>query len=318
MKLSIIIVSWNVKGELIDCLRSIEENGPDVQFEIIVVDNASSDGTTEAVKKNFLNVTVIGNSENKGFAAANNQAIKIARGEYLLLLNPDTIVHKNAIDLMIKALDTEPQAGACGPKILDAEGEYCPSIGHLPTFRSTAYHWTFLRYFGIFRNHYKKLKETGNSYDKKTGVEQLSGSVLLVRKSVMEKIDSFDENFFMYYEDVDLCLRIRNAGWKILFVPEAVITHLGGKSSEQISAKKKYLLCSSAHYFFRKHRGKFSALLFGLFFKLGVVIKEIINIPAASLSCAFFIIFGNHEKLDRARKKVRNSAIFLVKYSWRI
>ena len=315
MKLTIIIVSWNVKDDLVNCLRSIEEHQPSVPFEIIVVDNASSDRTVETVKKNFPNVTVIANSENKGFAAANNQAIKIAKGQYLLLLNPDTIVHKNTLDSLIKVLDENPQAAACGPKILDANGEYCPSIGYIPTFRSLLYHWTFLRYLGIFRNHYKQLKRTHLSYDNIADVEQLSGSVLLLRRPVMKEIGLFDENFFMYYEDVDLCLRIRNAGWKIIFVPDAVITHIGGKSTEQVSEKKKFFLYSSALIFFRKHRGKFPTFLFSVVFKSGTIIKEIIIILSAIFVGLFYYFSDNRIKQKDIFEKAKKSAEFLHRYS---
>jgi GT2 family glycosyltransferase len=317
MKLSIIIVSWNVKDDLLCCLQSIKENSASESFEIIVVDNGSSDGTVDAIKENFPGVIVIANSENRSFSAANNQAIKIAKGQYLFLLNPDTIIHPQSLDNLIKVLDEKPTAGACGPRFIDTDGKTHSSVGYLPTFRSLLYGKTFFRSLGIFRSHYKKLTANKFNYDRQSEVEQLSGAALMVNRSVINEIGLMDENFFLYYEDVDLCLRIRKAGWKIVYVPDAVITHIGGKSTEQVSAKKKLFLYSSALLYFRKHRGKFPVFLFSLLFKSGVIIKEIIVISAASLSCVFFIISGNREKLTDSINKIKNSAVFLEKYSWK-
>jgi len=316
INLSIIIVSWNVRKELADCLRSVENNKPDCEFEIIVVDNASSDGTVEPIQKEFPHTTVIANHDNRGFSAANNQAIKIAKGEYLLLLNPDTIVHKNSLDNLIKALDENPDAGISGPKLIDENGILCPSIGYIPTFRSILYSKTFFRTLGIFRSHYKKLTAQNFNYDKQNKVEQLSGAALIVRHSVMNKIGNMDESFFLYYEDVDLCLRVRNAGFKITYVPTATITHIGGMSSIQISAKKRIMLYRSLFIYLRKHKGNFKTVLFGLIFKPGVIIKDMWNIFAGLATYIFSVLVFDRTRQKKTLAKVTNSAIFLVKYSW--
>jgi len=188
MKLSIIIISWNVEEALVNCLRSLEENQPCYEFEVIVVDNESTDGTVETIRKDFPEVVMIVNSENIGFSAANNQAIRIAKGRYLLLLNPDTIVHSQSLDNLVKVLDESPTAGACGPRIIDTDGKTCPSVGYVPTFRSVLYRKTIFRSLGIFRGHYKKLTANALDYDKQTDVEQLSGAALMVRRSVMNEI----------------------------------------------------------------------------------------------------------------------------------
>jgi hypothetical protein len=316
MKLSIIIVSWNVRKELVDCLRSIENNKPCCEFEIIVADNASSDGTVQAVQREFTHATVIANRDNRGFSAANNQAIKIAKGEYLLLLNPDTIVHKNSFDNLIRVLDEKPDAGMGGPKLIDENGILCPSIGYVPTFRSTLYSKTFLRTLGIFRRHYKKLTAQNFNYDEQNQVEQLNGAALMVRRAVMDKIGNMDENFFLYYEDVDLCLRIRNAGFKIIYVPTATITHIGGMSSTQISAKKLVMLYKSMFVYLRKHKGSFKTTLFGLIFKPGVIIKYIWNIFTGFAVFIISTLLFDSARRAKSFAKVTNATIFLVKYSW--
>jgi GT2 family glycosyltransferase len=317
MKLSIIIVSWNVKDDLLCCLQSIKENPASESFEIIVVDNGSGDGTVDAIGENFPGVIVIANSENRGFSAANNQAIKIAKGQYLFLLNPDTIIHPQSLDNLIKVLDEKPTAGACGPSFIDTDGTPHSSVGYLPTFRSLLYGKTFFRSLGIFRSHYKKLAATKFNYDRQSEVEQLSGAALMVNRSVMNEIGLMDENFFLYYEDVDLCLRIRKAGWKIIYSPDSVITHIGGRSSMQVSAKKRIMLYSSLFTYLRKHCGEFATGMFSLVFKPAVIIKDILSVFSGLIVYVFSVLTFNRKRQAKSLAKVINSAVFLIRYSWR-
>jgi len=316
MKLSVTIVSWNVKEELVNCLRSIEANRPGCEFEIIVADNASTDGTIEAVRKDFPQVRLIINKNNRGFSAASNQAIKIAKGEYLFLLNPDTVVHRYSLDNLVEVLDKNPDVGACGPKLIDEDSITYRSVGYIPTFRSILYAKTFFRMLGIFRGHYKKLTADNLDYNRQTDAEQLSGSALMVRRSVMEEIGLWDESFFMYYEDVDLCLRIRKAGRRITYVGESVITHLGGKSSSQISAEKRIMLYRSLFIYLRKHKGKSKTRLFGLIFKPGVIIRDMLNIFSNIVTYITSAVLFDRQKTSKSLTKIKNSAIFLSRYSW--
>ena len=317
MKLSVTIVSWNVKEELVNCLRSIEANRPGCEFEIIVADNASTDGTIEAVRKDFPQVRLIINKENRGFSAASNQAIKIAKGEYLFLLNPDTVVHRQSLDTLIRVLDENPDIGACGPKLIDENNIPYRPEGYVPTFRSILYAKTFFRMLGIFRGHYKKLTADNLDYNRQTDAEQLSGSALMVRRSVMEEIGLWDESFFMYYEDVDLCLRIRKAGRRITYVGESVITHLGGKSSSQISAEKRIMLYRSLFIYLRKHKGRQATALFSLIFKPAVIIKDILNLITSFTTYIFSVLIFDRNRQVKSLAKVINSAVFLTRYSWR-
>ena len=316
MNLSVIIVSWNVKDDLPACLMSLYENRPQADFETIVVDNASTDGTVDLLKEQFADVILIANTENRGFAAANNQAIRIAKGQYLFLLNPDTIVHPQSLDNLITVLDEKPTAGACGPRLIDADGTTHPSVGYVPTFRSLLYSKTFFRSFGIFRSHYKKVTANKLNYDKRSEVEQLSGAALMVRRSVFDEIGLMDEGFFLYYEDADLCLRIRKAGWKIVYVPEAVITHIGGTSSEQIPIGKYIMLYKSLFVYLRKHRGRFLTALFSVIFKPGVIIKDILSIFSGTIVFIISILLLNRKKMSKSLAKIKRSAVFLVVYCW--
>jgi len=316
MKLSILIVTWNVKNDLLNCLRSIEENRPGDEYEVIVVDNASADDTVSVLKRDFPNVELIANTETRGFSAANNQAIKIAKGEYVLLLNPDTAVHPRSLDNLIKVLDEKPTAGACGPRLIDPDGTTHPSVGYVPTFRSLLYGKTFFRSLGIFRSHYKKLTANKLNYDRQSEVEQLSGAALMVRRSVIEQIGALDENFFLYYEDADLCLRIRKAGWKILYVPKAVVTHIGGVSSEQIPLAKYIMLYKSLFVYLRKYRGRLATAFFGVIFKPGVIIRNVLNIFSGTVVLIISALLFDRKRMLKSLTKIKRSAVFLVQYSW--
>ena len=317
MNLSIIIVSWNVKEDLGNCLRSIEENKPREEFEIIVVDNASTDGSVDTIKKDFPDVKIIANSENSGFSAANNQAIRTAKGQYIFLLNPDTIVYPNSLDTLITFLDDHTDVGACGPKFLGSDGEVHFSVGYVPTFRSLIYGRTFLRSLGVFRRRHKELTARNFNFERTADVDQLSGAALMVRRPVMEEIGLMDESFFMYYEDVDLCLRIRKAGFKIVYVPESVITHIGGRSSGQVSARRRIMLYRSLFVYFRKHRGRFATGLFGLIFKPGVIIDHILNVISGFFAYLIFTLSFDNRRRLKSQNKIRNSAFFLGKCSWK-
>ncbi len=318
MKLSIIIVSWNVREDLVRCLRSIEENRPRAEFEIIVVDNASSDGTVAHIKHDFPDVTIIANKENRGFAAGNNQGIKKSRGQYLLFLNPDTIVHPLSLDVLMNFMDGNSDAGACGPKLLNEDGMTQPSTRRFPTFRGALYRHTAFRFLWIFRSEYEKLLMKDFNYDGQVDVDQLSGAALMVRRSVIDHVGIMDENFFMFYEEVDLCYRLKQAGWRSVFIPDAVITHLGGRSASQISVMNHILMLTSLLTFFRKHRGKLTTRLFSFVFKPAVILGNICNIAVGTVTYIFATVTLNKRIRAKNAAKVKNSAILLGKYSWQL
>ena len=318
MKLSIIIVSWNVKEDLANCLLSIEKNPASEPFEIIVVDNASTDGTVEAVKVNFPEVVVIANDKNRGFAAANNQGVEKARGKYIFLLNPDTIVHPDSLDVLVKFMDENSDVGACGPQLLNKDGTIQPSARSFPTFRGALYRHTVFRFLRIFRKEYKRWLMKDFDHDAQKEVDQLMGSALLIRKIVIDSIGLMDENFFMYYEEVDLCYRIKQAGWRIVFMPKAVITHLGGQSSGQIPVRKRIMMLTSLLEFFRKHRGRFVTAAFNLIFKPSVIIRDICNIVTSAVVYLLALITMNKARRLRVEAKFINSTVFVGKYCWKL
>lgn len=318
MKLSIIIVSWNVREDLARCIQSIRENSPCEEFEVIVVDNASSDGTVDSIKQDFPDVTIIANKENRGFAAANNQGIKKARGQYLFFLNPDTIVHPLSLDVLMNFMDGNSNAGACGPKLLNEDGMTQPSTRRFPTFRGALYRHTVFRFLGIFRSEYKKWLMKDFDYDREMDVDEVGGAALMVRRSVIDRIGGMDESFFMYYEEVDLCYGIKQSGWRTVFIPEAVITHLGGRSANQISVMSRILMLTSLLIFFRKYRGKLATGFFSCVFKPAIILRDICNVAIGAVTFIFATVVSNNGKREKAATKVKNSAILLGKYSWQI
>ena len=318
MKLSIIIVSWNVREDLLRCMRSIDENKPSCTFEIIIVDNASTDDTANMIKKSFSEVKLITNHQNRGFAAANNQAIEQSQGEYVLLLNPDTILHPKSLDILVRFMDNNKDVGACGPKLLNDDGTTQRSVRHFPDFCSALYRNTIFRTLRLFHKQYHRYRMLDFSYDRQMEVDILMGAALMTRRSIINEIGAMDESFFMYYEEADLCYRIKQAGWHITFIPTAVITHLGGQSSGQIPVRTRIRMLKSLLIFFRKHRGKFSTGIFNCIFKPAVILRDICNIASASVVYILATVVLNKRQREKSAVKIKNSAILLSKYSWQL
>ena len=318
IKLSIIIVSWNVCDQVKDCLHSIKSNPPGSGYEVIVVDNASTDNTVEIIKELFPDITVITNTSNRGFAAANNMGIKNSSGEYVLLLNPDTIVHKKAFDTLIEFMDKNQDAGACGPQLLNSDGTIQPSVRRFPTFRSTFYFYTVFRFLGVFRRHYKDWRMKDFDHKSRQDVDQVMGAALMLRKSTMDQVGIMDEAFFMYYEEVDLCYRLRLAGWRIVFIPSAVITHLGGQSIKQIPAQKRMMTLKSLLTLLRKHRGRLRMTIFTLAFKPSVIMQDALNLLINIVTYLFAIVLFDRDKRHESAQKISRAAYWLYRYSWQI
>ena len=316
MKLSIIIVSWNVKKDLENCLNSLYKNQPSYPFEIIVVDNASADDTVNILKNDFPEVMMIANRNNLGFAAANNQGIERAKGQYILLLNPDTIVHSGSLDVLIEFMDENEDVGICGPKLLNTDGSIQRSIRRYPSFRGALHRHTVFKSLGVFKSEYRRWLMKDFGQDGQRDVEQLMGAALMVRKSVLDEVGGMDERFFMYYEEVDLCYRIKQAGWRVVFLPQADITHLGGRSSEQVPVEKQLMAMTSLLKFFRKHRGKSMTAVFNCIFKPAIIIRVICDLVIGILSYIFSVVTINRQRREKSQAKVKASSILLGKYSW--
>lgn len=252
--LSIVIVSWNVKDLLEKCLQSIFKFQNDLNLEVIVIDNASADQTATMVKKEFPNVKLIANNINVGFAQANNQGIMASAGDLILVLNPDTEIIKNALARMVNFIQSNSKIGIVGAKHLNPDYTLQPSVRRFPSFWPIFFIFTKLA--KIFPNLPPVYSYLARDFDYKITqpVDQVAGSCLLIRKVVLDQIGLFDENFFTWFEEVDLCKRTKDGGWQIWFLAEAEILHAGGQSFNQLTTfKKQNIFFQSAFYYFKKH-----------------------------------------------------------------
>jgi len=316
MQLSIIIVCWNVRAELLNCLRSILANPPGCVYEIIVIDNAGSDGTADAVRRQFPAVKLIANDENRGFAAANNQGLESARGRYIFFLNPDTIIKNNSIDILLDYMQRNPEVAVCSPRLVFEDGRIQMTVRRYPSYTGALHRHTFFKVLGIFKPAYNKWLMKDFSYNEVAEVEQVIGAALMVRKEVLDNVGPMDDkNFFMYYEEVDLCYRIKQAGWRVMFVPDAEIIHLAGRSSGQVPVEKTIMAMTSLLKFFKKHRSRFSSTLFSWLFKSAFVLNEIIKLIIYAVIYTFGAVCFSSAIKRYAADKLRYSA-GLLKISW--
>ncbi len=254
--LSIIIVSWNVRDLLRTCLAALP-----CDAEVIVVDNASSDGSAAMVSAEFPAVKLVANSENRGFTGGNNQGLALAHGQYILLLNPDTLVQGDALATLVEYLESHPAAGVVGPQLRYGDGSPQSSRRRFPTLATAllestplAWHWPPER--NRWARRYHLADRPG---DVEQEVDWLVGAALLTRRAVLDKVGGFDEGYFMYSEELDWQKRVKDAGWKIVYLPEAVITHYEGRSSEQVTAARHIRFNTSKVRYFRKHHGPVQA-----------------------------------------------------------
>jgi len=269
-KLSVVIVTWNSAADIDNCLGSINFGH---EFEIVVVDNASTDDTRARLAQHH-HLQLIQNSSNTGYAHANNQGIKAATGEYVLLLNPDTKTDLGALDILSDHLDKHPEVGAVAPRLVNPDGSTQDSIRSFPT--PGAVIWDTLgisrlfpksRVFGRWRMRYF-------DYEKAAEVEQPMASCLLFRRAVLEKLGGLDEQFPIYYNDVDLSRRMSGAGWKTAYLPEARVVHRRGGSTLQVRPKMIWETHRSLFRYLRKHDRS------GLFWLKAVVLLPMLEISA--------------------------------------
>jgi GT2 family glycosyltransferase len=279
MKLSVIIVNYNVKYFLEQCLKSVFISGKDIEMEVFVVDNNSVDGSVEMVKEKFPKVTLIANKENTGFSHANNQAIKKAAGEYVLLLNPDTVVEDNTFPRVVEFMDKTPDAGGLGVKMIDGQGVFLPeSKRGLPTPTVA-----FYKIFGLSAL-FPKSRIFGKYHlgyldnDKIHSVDVLSGAFMLMRKSVLEKTGYLDETFFMYGEDIDLSWRIIQAGYKNYYFPQTRIIHYKGESTKKSSINYVFVFYNAMIIFAKKHFSKQNARIFSFLIHLAIYFRAFLAI----------------------------------------
>jgi len=269
--LSVVIVTWNSSGCIHDCLSSLEGKTSDI--EVIIVDNDSHDGTQEIVEKHFPWVRLISNSHNAGYAHANNQGIAESSGDYLLFLNPDTIVNDRAIPALMTFMKSHDEAGALAPQLINPDGTVQQSCREFPTWQILL--WEFTGFSRIFSKSRLFARWRMGYFDHRSmrEVDQPMASCLLVPRGVLEAVGVFDERFPMFMNDVDLCYRIKKGGWCIVFFPEASVVHRLGESTERV--KKQMIISShrSIYHYFKKHHPTWTNEILGAFLVIAALIR---------------------------------------------
>ncbi len=265
MNLSVVIVNWNTAPLLLRCLESLYQTLRG-DFEIFVVDNASADGSAAAVKAKFPGVRLIENAQNAGFARACNQGLRLSTGAYLWLLNPDTAVRPGAAGRLIDFLRAHPEAGAVGPKLLNPDGsdQRRGYYRKFPSLLQVLLFYTLLRKFSLRIGFLRRRFWEHTDMNATCEVDQIPGASLLMRREVLDSPGLLDERIFLFFEDVDFCYRLKKAGWRLYYYPQAEIVHQGGASFE--SADRAAVMgrfYESMLYFFGKHHGPWKTALLG-------------------------------------------------------
>jgi len=253
---SIIVVAWNVRQLLYDCLKSVYDETEDIDFEVIYVDNASNDGSVEMVTKEFPEVRVIKNTENEGFIKANNQGIKIAKGRYVLLLNSDTVVLDNAIAKTVEFADANPEAAVVGCRVLNPDKTLqrnCFMFHSVLNFFLAA---TYLYKVFPKSKFFGREEMTWWDFNDVREVEVIKGCYALVRKEAIEEIGLMDDTYFVYGDDIDWCYRFKKGNWRIMFTPDAEIVHYGGQTTKKMTRKFLLQLLGSKLIFMKLQRSK--------------------------------------------------------------
>lgn len=251
--LSVLVINWNNSRDLRVALQSIMQQQHRHTIEIVVADNASSDDSREMVTREFPEAHLVAHAINLGFGAGNNRAVPATTGRYVLFLNSDTIVTEGALDALVDFADATPDAGIIGPKLLNKDESLQYSCRRFPSLGT-----------GFFRNTPLGRLLPANrftrdylmrDFDHATprDVDWVSGAALLIRRETLERTGGFDEDFYMYCEDVDLCFRAHEAGWRVVYYPSAVIHHIIGRSSDQVPTRMTYHFHRSMYLFYRKH-----------------------------------------------------------------
>jgi hypothetical protein len=283
---SIILVNYNGAEVVLDCLRSLLQYLHTVPYEIIVVDNASTDGSATLIAETFPTVNLLKQIENQGFGAGNNVGSTQANGEFLFFLNTDTLLSSDVLPPLVTLMKEHPEVGIIGPKLLNADGSLQVSIA------------SEISIAGEYQT-LKQLKQANNPQHRETieqrfaqlhTVDIVIGAAFFMRKSLFEVLDGFDETFFMYFEESDLCQRARDRGWKILYTPEVSMIHLGGYSVSKISDRMRLEYRRSQLYYYRKHRPAWEQILLRFYLAIKFTIATLKSFNSSNLKLLYLVL----------------------------
>jgi GT2 family glycosyltransferase len=296
VEVSICMVTLNACTYLRESLISLMNSSSDLNLEVILVDNASTDGTAELVQHDFPQVKFIQNDENEGFARPMNKAMLQAVGRYLLLLNPDTILQEESISNLVVYMEAHPEIGICGPKVLNQDGTLQKSCR-----RGIAKPWNTFTYFSGLADLFPHSKCFGgyqlNYLDEDLihEVDGVSGSCMMIRREVIDQIGYLDERFFAYQEDADYCFQAQNAGWKIYYIPTAKIYHYGGKGGSHVQPYRSLFEWHRSYFmYYRKNLAKDYFFLFNGFYYLAMGLKLLVSL---------LVNIGRADKFPESRRR---------------
>ena len=245
--ISLIIINWNTRQLLLDCLDSVYKTIQKASFEVLVVDNGSADGSVEAVAHQYPVVQLMANGRNEGFAKANNAAIRRMQGRYAVLLNSDTLLKPGAIDGLFAFMETHPDVGMCGPQLLYGDGSKQTSTGVFPDILSELTSKSLARLFSSARRNASRP-----SFGGPAPVDFIIGACMFVRKSAIDDAGMLDDEYFFFYEEIDWCFRMNKKGWRVYHVPGIEIYHFGGQSTKNVNLNARVESWRSRYLFFRK------------------------------------------------------------------
>jgi len=274
--LTVIIVNWNVKALLERCLTSVKTSAQrgGLACQVVVVDNASTDGSPEMVQRRFPAVELISSDANLGFARANNLGATRAKGRHLLLLNPDAEVMDDALAVMVAYMDQHPDVGLLGPKLLFPDGRVQPSRRRFPTLATAFVESTVLQQWWPQNRALQRYYVQDRSDDVEQEVDWVVGACMLIRRQSWEQVGPLDERFFMYSEELDWCRRLKSAGWRVVYLPSATVIHYEGQSSAQVVPARHIYFQSSKVLYFAKHHGPLAGGILRLFL-LGTYVYQL-------------------------------------------
>jgi GT2 family glycosyltransferase len=293
---SVIIVSWNAKAHLVGCLRSLLEDHSSYSQEIIVIDNASTDGSPETVGKEFPQVKLIRNKENLGFAKANNIGIRTSTGRYVCLINSDVIVLEGCVVKMMEFMDKNSSAGLSGPRTLNPDRSLQHSCFRFPSIRNNLCHALGLNKLFPRSPFFSEpiMKYWPHNCERR--VDALNGCFWMVRREALDKVGLLDEGFFFYGEDIDWCKRFHNVGWDVMFYPGAEAIHFGGASSKNAPIRFYLEMQKADLQYWRKHNGRSGQIIYWMI----ILLRHLVRLP-------FYIL------LYIVRPSARRNAIFKLK-----
>lgn len=269
---SIISVSYNTKDLLLKCLESIRKYVRGVRYEVIVIDNNSSDGTAEELKN--IHFQLIENKENRGFGAANNQGINIAKGRYILFLNPDTELREDSISKMISWMDANPRVGISSCALVNPDGSIQPTGGFFPNIGRVFMWSTLIDDIPLASNIFGSYHPKASFYEKERELDWVTGAFFMIRREVLREVGVFDEDFFLYVEEVELCFRAKMEGWNVTYIPKTRVLHRKGASGTTEGMITREF--QGLKIFYHKHYGVIERLLLKVFLLYGCLVRIIL------------------------------------------